>query len=86
MITDSTDHNSVRLATINVKITIVDTIYCGKGCFDRDHKKIYVGISAIEASAKIKKSLHAVLNPRRAGDETQTIPLDQPQLWSKRNS
>ena len=54
MITDSGDHNSVRLATINVKITIVDTIYCGKGCFDRDHKKIYVGMSAIKASVKIK--------------------------------
>ena len=80
MITDSTDHNSVRLATINVKITIVDTIYCGKGCFDRDHKKIYVGISAIEASAKTKKSLQAVSNPRHVIGIPRVSPLGLPQL------
>ena len=43
--------------------------------------KIYVGISAIAASAKIKKSLlPAVPNPRHANDGTRTFPRDQPQI------
>ena len=40
----------------------------------------------IEASAKIKKSLHVGSNPRRATDGTQTIPLDQPQLRLEESS
>ena len=27
---------------------IANTIYYGKGCFDRGHKKIYVGMSAMK--------------------------------------
>ena len=65
---------------------IANTIYYGKGCIDHDHKKIHVGISAIEASAKIKKPLQPVSNPQRANVGTQTIPLGQPQWLSEESS
>ena len=45
--------------------------------------KIYVGISAIEASAKIKKVVACRFETQRATDGTPTIPLDQPQLRLK---
>ena len=34
--------------------------------------KIYVGISAIEASAKVKKSLQSVSNPQHTSESTYT--------------
>ena len=41
--------------------------------------KIYVEISAIEASAKVKSRIIR-LNPRHASESTEAVPLDQSQL------